>query len=95
MYVISAMVKHSFEKVPKERFAGRDIGSGYSTGYPCWCDKKDNSIMYFSTLEYSKKWFHEEEFWLCHHPSAEVGSVRILRTDYTPVEELTISQQPN
>lgn len=54
--VISAMVKHSYDKEPKERFAGRDVGNGYSTGYTCWCAKNDNSIMHFNTLEYAKKY---------------------------------------
>lgn len=94
LYVISAMVKYSYDKEPKERFAGRDVGSGYSTGYPCWCDKNDNPIMRFRTIDHAKKWFHEEEFWLCRHQSAEVERIRILRIDLIPVEELTISQQP-
>lgn len=84
-YVISAMVKYSYEAVPKERFAGRDVNSEYSTGHSCWCDEHDNSIVFFSDLKYAEKWFHEEEAWLCKFQSAEVTDIRIFKSEYTSI----------
>lgn len=67
MFIIRAKVKYSKSSYRKMLYAGRNVNLGCGNLNPCWCDKGDEDICHFTTLEEAVDWFEESKHYLTQY----------------------------
>ena len=88
-FYITADMKYSFQDEYETAFAGYDIESSYSTGYPCWLQGsiQGRGIKVFDTCEEARDWFDKHKEFLLRR-NTKLKNIRIVKMTFEDIEML-------